>query len=182
MDILTVKNPQTLVDKMKNKRFIISAKRTLAGVLTTFMLFNIPTINYAIARNEATHNSYITSVLEDESLSKEQQIAKIYIKAIDENNNIPDETKELLKEAFVFEIIDYSGGFFTKDTIMNMYAVAKTQKVGIIPEFISNNGWFAGDYDVIPNKIWVTDLNDIKLLGHEELHAILKHGFNGTRF
>lgn len=184
MEVITEKDPSILISKSRAKQFIISAKRTLIGCMAVITVFSVlqPNINYAIARKEADSSGYITSVLEDKSLSKEQQIAQIYKTAIMENNNIPKDIKDMLIDAFTSEVINYSGMFFTEDTIRNMYAVAKTETIKIIPEFIKDIGWWGGDYASYKNEIDVAELDDKRLLAHEQLHATLKKGLFGTGF
>ena len=132
--------------KKKGKKFKFPIKRTLLGVLCTTLIWSaIPNIEYNIARIQANNNKYITSVLEDTNLSKEQQIAQIYKTALMENKNIPDDIKELLIASFTSEVINHAGIFFTEDTIRNMYAVAKTEKISQMSEFAKEHGWWSGD-------------------------------------
>lgn len=167
--------------KKKEKKFKFPIKRTLLGVLCTTLIWSaIPNIEYNIARIQANNNKYITSVLEDTNLSKEQQIAQIYKTALMENKNIPDDIKELLIASFTSEVINHAGIFFTEDTIRNMYAVAKTEKISQMSEFAKEHGWWSGDYNPYTNTMKVATYEDESLLAHEQLHAILKNGLFGT--
>lgn len=172
------------VSKLKTKKIKFAIKRTLIGILcATLVWTSIPNIKYSVERIQADNSQYITNVLEDNSLSKEQQIAQIYKKALMENKNIPDDIKEALIDSFTSEVINHAGVFFTEDTIKNMYAVAKTEKVSPTSEFAKEHGWWSGDYNSYKNEITVNldgSEYDKSLLAHEQLHAILKKGLWGT--
>lgn len=183
MEEIIEKNVEDL--KSKCKKIKISLKRTLLGIISATLVFStLPNIEYKIALYEANHSPYIEEVLATEQ-TKEEKIAQIFAQAIQGNDNIPDDVKDRVIEAFTTEVINHTGYFFTDKVIKNMYAVASTQKIEQMSDYAIEHGWWDGDYSsylntyTLPGTIEDTDLS---IIAHEQMHAILKRGMVNTGF
>lgn len=167
----------------KGKKFKFSIKRTLLGVISAALVFpSIPNVEYQIALKKANNSTYIEEVLSTDQ-SREEQIAQIFAEAIENNNNIPDDIKDRVIESFTTQVINRAGGFFTDETIRNMYAVASTEKITEMSSFSKEHGWWGGDYNSYTNTYSLyasTEQSNSSLIAHEQLHAILKKGLIDT--
>lgn len=171
--------------RQKNKKIKLVAKRTLIGVVSTLLAFSVfENTKHGIAINQARNDKFIEQTLTSE-LNKKQKVADVFAYAIRNNTNIPDYEKNKIIEAFTTNVIDYTGDFFTDENIINMYAVASTQKVKKMSNFSKEHGWWAGDYVSFTNTYFLDDRNkdyESILIAHEQLHAIMRSNILDTGF
>jgi len=183
MDLNNLVEEKDVKDLQKEeKKFKFSLKRTLLGIFSVLLLWSTkPNIEYAITKLEADNNSYIARILNDTSLSREEQISQIYQTALMENHKISEDLKKRLMDAFTTEVIAYAGCFFTDEIIKNMYAVVKTEDIREMYKFEKEYGWWDGNYISFSNSISIDSMYaDKTLLAHEQMHAILKDGLFGS--
>ena len=177
------------VSKLKNKgklkKIKIIAKKMILGVLFTSMTISfIPNMEYQVALQGAKSDTFIQEQLSSGSI-QEENLKAIFEKAINENENIDDEDKKRIISAFEELIIEGNAYLFTNDSVYNMYAVAKTEKVKEMTEFAKEHGWWSGDYFSYINAYTLYDSieeTDKDTIAHEQLHAILKKGILDTGF
>lgn len=167
--------------KSKKRKIGKYIKKTVLGILAgSIMLSTIPNIEYGYALHEAKSDSSISEIM-DSSDSKIEKVEKIFKEGITKNNNLDDELKEQIIEAFTEKVIKPHGDLFSDETIYNMYAVASTEDVRFMTQFERDHGWWSGDYNSYLNKMILLG-TDADLLAHEQLHAILKKGLFETGF
>ncbi len=165
--------------KKKNKPIRSTLKKCLVGVLITGTIITaIPNIQYGIEKVKAKYNTNIENIINSEDKTK--KIEELYRQAIMKNKNIDEDVKEKLIQSFTNQVIIPYGNYFTDETILNMIAVASTQKIETMSEFFINHSWWSGDYMSFLNTLSVEETSDEILLAHEELHAILKSGILGS--
>lgn len=171
---------KSIEDLKKGKKPIRSVlKKCLVGVLVTGILITAtPNIKYGIEKIRAKYDTSIANIVNSDNKVKE--IVDIYRQAVMKNQNIDEDLKEKLTQSFIDQVIIPYGDYFTEETILNMVAIALTQKVEKIPEFVARHSWFSGDYISFLNILEVYDTSYEVLLAHEELHAILKSGVFGS--
>ena len=171
---------KSIEDLKKRKKPIKSTlKKCLVGVLVAGILITAtPNIKYGIEKVRAKYDTSIANIVNSDNKVKE--IENVYRQAVMKNQNMDENLKEKLIQSFVDQVIIPYGDYFTKETILNMVAIASTQKIKIIPEFVAKHSWFSGDYISFLNILGVDDTSYEVLLAHEELHAILKSGVFGS--
>ena len=171
---------KSIEDLKKRKKPIKSTlKKCLVGVLVAGILITAtPNIKYGIEKVRAKYDTSIANIVNSDNKVKE--IENVYRQAVMKNQNMDENLKEKLIQSFVDQVIIPYGDYFTKETILNMVAIASTQKIKIIPEFVAKHSWFSGDYISFLNILGVDDTSFEVLLAHEELHAILKSGVFGS--
>lgn len=182
MDEITEKDVSEL--KSKGKKIKIIIKRTLLGVVSAALIFSLlPNVQYQIALQKANNDTYIKDVLSSDE-TREEKIAKIFEEAINNNENISSELKKRIIDSFTTQVINRAGCFFTDKTIMNMYAVASTEKIKEMSNFSKEHGWWSGNYNPYTNtySLYNGEESDYSLIAHEQLHAILKNGLINTGF
>ncbi len=179
LDISKLKN------KGKLKKIKIITKKMILGVLFTSMTISlIPNVEYQVALQSAKSDPFIQEQLSPGDI-QEENLKAIFEKAINENENIDDEDKKRIISAFEEVIIDGNAYLFTEDSVYNMYAVAKTERVKEMTKFAKEHGWWSGDYFSYVNIYTLYDSveeTDMYTIAHEQLHAILKKGILDTGF
>lgn len=168
--------------KSKGKKIRTAIKRTIIGlVVTATIISTIPTIKFHVALSEAKNSTYISDVLNNEK-TRFEQVKEIFQEAINKNPNLDNELKEKVIKSFSEYVLDKYAGFFTRENIENMYAVAKTERVHEMSNFAKEHSWWGGDYNSYFNSFSVNDFNDDATIAHEQLHAITKNGAFGSGF
>ena len=166
-----------LKEKSKNKKLKVIAKKTLIGVLATSFVFSlIPSFKYNISKYKAQNDIYITEVLESDKPT-EVKMEELYKDAINKNNNLDDQTKKDVIAAFTDVIIKPSGRYFSNENLLNMYAVANTEKIKKLDSFTLKHGWWSGSYIPLYNTFTYNNFDKeivTNILAHEQLHAILR--------
>lgn len=161
----------------KRKKHVL--KKTLSSVLAVVTISGlIPAAKYHTARKIMPFDA--KSIVDYDTADKTQKVCEIFADGINGNKNLPKEYKEIIIEAFTDLFLEQNGQYLTEEAIINMWAVARTEKVEELSEFILEHGWWYGDYNPFTNKYTFDNTAHKALIAHEQLHAILKHGSFGT--
>lgn len=177
MERIEEKDIQTLKKKSLTKKVCTLVKRSVLAIVSVSLAVSLATeAEIVVAKSRFSHDEDYSNTLILEGEERKTAIKELFESAINNNPYIDEEYKVAIINEFTRLVINNHYEYFTDEVILNMCAVASTEKVIVDPHMVGTTGTYNPFVNTLSFRESIEEMGTFNksVFAHEQLHAILR--------